>query len=102
MLVYFDTNVYSHISQAGADGEMIKSLRRLGWEVIASADNLIEMYAISDADARGREVRTLTSVAPRFEKLPHSYLEAMEVRGAIGKHRPTWIRRIVFDRFSRD
>jgi hypothetical protein len=102
MLVYFDTNVYSHISEAESEQEVKSAIKRLGWEIIASADNLFEMYAIRNAARREREVATLTSVARRFDKVPHSYREAMEVRQAISAQRPSWIRRVVFDRFSRD
>jgi len=101
VLVYFDTNVYDHIARSGAAAQVRAMLNHLGWSVIASADNLFEIYAIIDVDLRALEIRALTAVARRFDNVPHSYREAMEVRAAISKYRPTWIRRIVFESFSR-
>jgi hypothetical protein len=96
--IYLDTNVISHIAETPDLAAFMRKLREAGWEVIASADNLLEIYAIQDEGIRRREVRALTSIAARFDNYPQSFREATEVRYALARHRPGWTRRIVFDR----
>lgn len=102
MLVYLDTNVYSHICESRATAKVSETIHRLGWEVVASADNLFEMFAIADVAKREREVATLTALGRRLDRPPHSYRQAMEVLQAIRRYRPKWVRSLVFDRLSRE
>jgi hypothetical protein len=97
-LVYFDTNVYSHIARCHQADAARRLCDQRKWRVLASAANLFETYAIPDADARALEIETLTRVAAEFEKYPRSYLEADDLYRAIMRHRPQWIRQFVYGR----
>lgn len=102
MRVYFDTNVYRHISDSGKADVIRRRLASLRWHVIASDTNLFETYAIPNESKRMKELAIIVRVARSFEQEPQSFREAMELRNALFARRPEWKRTFVFDRFSRD
>lgn len=93
---YFDSNVYRHLAEHTDAGKCRMELRAAGCSIVASTENLLEVYAIPDETKRRDELKVLVEIASGFEKRPVSYLEATQVRLALLRHRPDWRRSVVF------
>jgi hypothetical protein len=99
--IYFDTNVYRHITQCG-ESEHIRSLASTsGAEIIASNSNVMETFAISDYSLRTAEIKTLTNTATTFTNYPQSWYQALEVKQSIQRHRRQWLRPVAYDRTAK-
>ncbi len=92
MRVYLDTNVYSMAASLGDVEALHASCKRGGIQVLASAENLLEILAIPDDNDRRREMTALTRIASKFEQTPLSYRHAMEVLYELRRLRPQWVR----------
>ncbi len=88
MRLYFDTNVYSFITECDESRLVRRFLDQSGHKVQASSENLFEIYAIPERLKRRHELITLITVASSFEPKPQSWLHAYEVRREISRCRP--------------
>lgn len=94
MKVYFDTNIYSMITEHQNQDDVRNLLAQNSVTLIASGENLIETWAIKSPSIKRREIETLTKVATRFEEYPGSFLDAMELLAEIKRLRTRWCRKI--------
>ena len=91
MRVYFDTNLYRYISSLQEEEVVRDFLRLNGLSLFCSLENLLETVAIENDTLRNHELTTLTSLAiPELQ--PEALSHSKEMRTAIGKYRPLWLR----------
>jgi hypothetical protein len=72
MILNFDTNVYSFIAASDEARVAKRFLAAEGHQVVVSASNLFEIYAIKSAAHAARELDTLRTVGAIFERYPES------------------------------
>ena len=81
--VYFDTNVYSFISACNEVEDIYQLIHSLECILIASSENLVEMYAIPHEDIRKSEISALTTLATNYESHPKAWFHSKELRAEI-------------------
>ena len=77
MLIYFDTNVFAHINEAGEEQAFVDWLAERDNRALLSYHHLWESLAIEDGDLRQRRIRLLRSIPCKYLDYP-AYLEAQE------------------------
>lgn len=97
-ILYFDTNIHSFISACDEGKELKRYLDSKGFKVKASSTNVFEVYAIPENQKRVAELKTLIEVASLYDGKPESWLHAQEVKKEIARCRPSWLRKIIFDK----
>jgi hypothetical protein len=101
MNLYFDTNIYNFIAETGESVMFRKFLKKGRYRVLASSENLLEIIANPNSEAQYNAIKTLTTVASYYEKVPMSWRQAQEVLFEIRRCRPQWLRNIPFDKKAR-
>ena len=100
--LYFDTNIYRYINATSEIKPVLALLSAYDCTLFASSSNLFETYAIACEDERSRELRALVTLADAYDDYPESWLHALELRRAIKRHRPKWLRTVVSKRSIHD
>jgi hypothetical protein len=99
--LYFDTNVYRHLTACDELAPAKKLLRARRARLTASSSNLQETVNILSTETRAQELHTLTRAATHFEDSPQSWHHAMEFLAAIRRFRPHWLSLVVHNKRAR-
>lgn len=92
MKIYFDTNIYDFISATMEDEIVSSYLVENKIDLVASSENLGEVYGISDKDRCKQRLKTLITVASSFEKKPQSWWQVKEVLSEVKRIKPHWLK----------
>lgn len=90
--IYFDTNLYSMMADRGDAADVGRWLAEQQLQLRASHQTLFEVLAISDPDRRATELAIMKALARPIENQPLAYRQAAEVRQAIRRRYPEWLR----------
>lgn len=96
MNIYFDTNVYRFIEARNELSSMRRMLKAYRCRLTASQGNLVETYAIPSREESRRQLEVIARLANNFEKVPQSWLHAIELRDALARLRPTWLKTVTY------
>lgn len=92
MKVYFDTNLYTFITERGEARQVHERLMRRHAVLTGSDENLSELYRTVDVERRRSLFRTLGELHPRRLQ-PVGFLHAKELAGEIKRLHPEWLKR---------
>lgn len=90
--IYFDTNLYSMMADRGDAAGVGRWLAEHQLQLRASHQTLFEVLAISDPDRRATKLAIIKALACPIEDQPLAYRQAVEVRQAIRRRHPEWLR----------
>jgi hypothetical protein len=86
------------ITQRGEVKAVSEFIRDYRLNLVASSTNLFETLSIQNESKRNAEIKTLITVATKFEARPQSWHQAEEVRRALRAHYPRSLRKVAFER----
>jgi|GEM_PF-1589344 len=97
MRVLLDANVWRHVSDAGAGNRLANLATEKGLRIVVAPSVVYEALRCKDAQLRRRLVGLL--VSQEWERLmPEAYSESVELRGEMGRLRPSWKRPAAYQR----